>query len=220
MNPDHAPENRAIGTSPARSLRAWSLLLTVMVLGLIIDLGSKSVAFRMVADAPVVLDRDRILSIAREDPRKIGMVLPAHAPVRVIPGILDLTLVLNPGAVFGIGPGQRWFFVAFTLLALGLGLWMFAAWTNARDRSAHVAIGLLLSGGLGNLYDRLQYGCVRDFLHPLPGWTFPFQWKPFGGSGEIWPYVSNLADLFLLIGIGMLVIHLWRRDHERGAVAG
>jgi lipoprotein signal peptidase len=32
------------------------------------------------------------------------------------------------------------------------------------------------------------------------------------GNEEVWPYVSNLADLFLLIGIVMLLIHLWRRD--------
>jgi len=31
-------------------------------------------------------------------------------------------------------------------------------------------------------------------------------------SREIWPYVSNLADLFLLIGIVMLLAHLWKRD--------
>jgi signal peptidase II len=119
--------------------------------------------------------------------------------------------VLTPGAVFGMGPGQRWFVIGFTLLALGFGMLMFAKWTTASDRFAHIAIGLLIGGGLGNLYDRLTLGCVRDFLHPLPGWKWPRGWT-LAGTNEVWPYVSNLADLFLLIGILMLLLHLWRRD--------
>src|SRR5690606_22977848 len=107
--------------------------------------------------------------------------------------------------------GQRWFFVGFTAVALAFGLWMFAKWTTASDRAAHIAIGLVISGGLGNLYDRLRFGCVRDFIHPLPNVKFPFGWTPLGPSGEVWPYISNVADLALLIGIGMLLIYLWRR---------
>jgi len=58
--------------------------------------------------------------------------------------------VLNPGAVFGIGPGQRGFFVGFTVLALVF------AWScrQVDDRARpirHAAIGLLIGGGLGNL---------------------------------------------------------------------
>jgi lipoprotein signal peptidase len=71
-----------------------------------------------------------------------------------------------------------------------------------------------MGGGLGNLYDRLALGCVRDFLHPLPGLKFPGGWKPLGGDGQIWPYVSNIADLLLLIGIAMLLLFLWRRDAQ------
>jgi lipoprotein signal peptidase len=88
---------------------------------------------------------------------------------------------------------------------------MFAAWTKPKDAMAHAAIGLLISGGLGNLYDRIVYACVRDFLHPLPGAVMPFGWRmPLTGGREIWPYVSNIADLWLLVGIGMLMWYLWR----------
>jgi len=143
--------------------------------------------------------------------RSLETLIPWHEPVVVIPRVLEFTLVLNPGAVFGIGAGARWFFVIFTVLAIGFGLWMFGAWTKARSGMAHVAIGLLIAGGLGNLYDRLRFACVRDFIHPLPDVRFPFGWRlPGQPSGEIWPYVSNVADLWLLIGIGLLMIHLWR----------
>jgi signal peptidase II len=139
-----------------------------------------------------------------------------QAKVTIIPNLLDLTLVLNPGAVFGIGAGKRWFFIPFTAAALGLALWMFATWTRPRDYMAHAAIGLLISGGLGNLHDRIAFACVRDFLHPLPGAVLPFGWTmPMSGSRELWPYVSNFADLWLLVGIGMLMWYLWRTPKKQ-----
>lgn len=195
-----------------RSRRAWILLITVALAATAVDLASKSIAFRTVADAPVAVSRRDVLSTP---PGLItDRLVPNHEPVTVIPHVLEFRLVLNPGAVFGIGAGQRWFFVGFTAVALAFGLWMFARWTSRRDVSAHIAIGLVISGGLGNLYDRLRFGCVRDFIHPLPGVKFPFGWRPLGPSGQVWPYISNVADLALLIGIGMLLVFLWRRDRD------
>lgn len=197
-----------------RSRAAWAVLLVVTALGLASDLVSKSVAFERIADRPVVVDREQVLRAQREG-RSLGSLVPP-ASITVVPNVLDLSLVLNPGAVFGIGAGKRWFFVGFTAAALGLALWMFAAWTRPRDYAAHAAIGLLVSGGLGNLYDRILYGCVRDFLHPLPGINMPFGLNmPLTGQREIWPYVSNGADLWLLIGIGMLMWYLWRSGKEK-----
>jgi len=207
-------DRRAVAHAGAWNSTGACILLAAVCIGSIaIDLASKVLAFRYVASVPVVVDRQRVLQVSREiDPRAISQSLvPQHPPMVVIPEVLQFSLVLNPGAVFGIGPGQRWFFVGFTLLALVFGLMMFARWTGPRDRLAHVGIGLLLGGGLGNLYDRLVYGCVRDFLHPLPGWKWPGGIKLLG-TQELWPYVSNLADLFLLIGIGMLLIYFWRKD--------
>ncbi|MGE3109397.1 MAG: signal peptidase II [Phycisphaerales bacterium] len=201
------------------SKKAWCTLLIVTVGSLAIDLLTKWIAFRSIAGNPVVVRRSEVLALAAQDPRSVGSLVPVHDPLTIIPRVLDLTLVLNPGAVFGVGPGKRWFFVVFTGVALAFGMWMFARWTRSRDTLAHAAIGLLLGGGLGNLYDRLALGCVRDFLHPLPGLRWPGGWRPFGGDGQIWPYVSNIADLLLLIGIGMLLVFLWRRPDPRAAAA-
>jgi signal peptidase II len=191
------------------SSRAWVVLLVVTLLGVITDLGSKSIAFHRIAGRPVEVSRDEVL-LAQREGRTLSSLVPVTS-VTVIPSVMDFTLVLNPGAVFGIGAGKRWFFIAFTGGALALAIWMFASWTGPRDYRAHAAIGLLISGGLGNLYDRIVYACVRDFLHPLPGVKVPFGLSmPLTGGRELWPYVSNLADLWLLIGIGMLMWYLWR----------
>jgi len=192
-------------------------MLTTLVIGLAIDLGSKYWAFRSIAPDPVSFTREQVLAIAATDPTKIGMLIPRHDSVVVVPSVLELTLVLNPGAVFGMGAGQRSFFMFFTAFAIVCCLAMFVRWVSDRDRLAQAAIGLVISGGLGNFYDRFMYACVRDFLHPFPGWKWPGGWKPLGGSGEIWPYVSNVADAFLLIGIVALAVFLWR--HDQPAVA-
>jgi signal peptidase II len=204
------------------SPRAWAILLIVTILGTATDLWSKSWAFANVARAPVVIDREAVLA-ARHG---LGAMTPPDR-MTAIPGVLDFTLVLNPGAVFGIGAGQRMFFAVFTGLAICFALWVFARWTRPRDWSAHAGLGLLLAGGLGNLYDRLVYACVRDFIHPLPRLELPWglRW-PGNGSNEVWPWVSNVADLYLIIGIGLILWHSWRhppeerpRIHHRGTEA-
>ena len=194
----------------ARSTRAWTVLLLGAIMGVAVDLASKAIAFSTIGGSPVRITKDMVLR-AGEQGRSLGSLIPPAEPVVVIPHLLNFTLVLNPGAVFGIGAGKTWFFIIFTIAALGLALWMFSAWTRPRDTMAHLAIALLLAGGLGNLYDRLVYACVRDFIHPLPGAELPFGWHmPISGGREVWPYVSNVADLWLLIGIGMLMWFLWR----------
>jgi len=187
----------------------------VTLIGLAGDLWSKSYAFANIADAPVLVTRQDVLAIT--DPSRLGQLIPRHEPVNAVPGVLDFTLVLNPGAVFGMGSGKRWFFVSFTIVAMGVCLWMFGWWTTARDRAAHVSFGLVLAGGLGNLYDRLQFACVRDFIHPLPGLHLPFGLAWPGGEREVWPYVSNVADAYLIVGIAALVWFSFRQPAEPSA---
>lgn len=212
-----SPSSGTAGPSPAnsgagahvptwRSPQAWRVLILATIIALITDLGSKVWAFAAIADRPVEVTREKVIAAGTD----LEQVIPFHDPVVVIPSGLELKLVLNPGAVFGMGAGKRWFFVGFTMLAIGFATWMFATWTRPRDRAAHIAIALVLGGGLGNLYDRVMYACVRDFLHPLPGVQLPFGWSlPWGGR-EVWPYVSNLADLWLIVGIAILVVYTFR----------
>jgi signal peptidase II len=198
------------GSSPGA--RQWAWLGVAVLILIAIDLGTKALAFRYLAGQPVAVPYEAVMEIMRADARELYRLIPPHEPVTVIPRVLDFTLVLNPGAVFGVGPGQRGFFMVFTLAALAFSALIFWKWTGPRDRLAHAAIALIVAGGLGNLYDRLVHGCVRDFLHPLPGVKFPFGWSPWGSSGAVWPWVSNVADAFLIVGIIVLAWHLWRVD--------
>ena len=191
--------------------KQWLLLIAVAGISIFVDLWSKHVAFENVAGFTVVVNREAVQAITSAGGKSLQSLIPAHQPVVVIADILNFTLVLNPGAVFGIGAGQRWFFIVFTGLAIGFASYMFLAWTTRRDTWAHMALGLLIGGGIGNLYDRWVYACVRDFIAPFPGIKFPFGFDPFRSGGAVWPYISNVADALLLIGIGILAIYLWRR---------
>lgn len=197
-----------------RSLRAWLTLMLVLTLGLTIDLSTKYWTFATVAGQPVVLDRQALLADVDYSP------IPLHHGRPALPwGLLDLQLVINRGAVFGLGENQRWFFILFTVVALGAGLIVFGRMTAARNNLAHMAIGLILAGGVGNLYDRIVYGVVRDFLHMLPDYHLPFGWRWGSGSPEIFPWVFNLADVMLLTGMGLLLVHMHRTDKLRKAEA-
>jgi lipoprotein signal peptidase len=190
--------------------RVWFVFLVSMLLGLVADLGSKEMAFRWIADAPFRPDREKVLLLLKEAPNEIMILVPRHEPVTVVPKVLDFQLVLNAGAVFGAGQGKRWFFIGFTVVALCFAVGLLVKWTERKDWLAHAAVGMIVSGGIGNLYDRVVYGCVRDFIHPLPGMKLPFGLAWPHGSDEVWPYISNVADAILLIGIGVLMVKMWR----------
>ena len=183
-----------------RCTRCWVLLVVITFAGLTADLWSKAWAFRTVAGQPVELSYDEIAG-------NPSYRLPWHQGVQVLPAdLLDYRLVLNHGAVFGMGQQKRPVFIAFTAVAVVAAVGVFGWWTTARARWAHVGIALVLAGGLGNLYDRLVFGAVRDFLHMTPRWHLPFGLRWPGGSDELFPWVFNVADVLLLAGMALLLL--------------
>jgi len=189
--------------------RAWLLLAAVALIGLSVDLMSKSLAFRHVADEPVLLDRAAVLG-------EPAFRIPWHEGITVLPfDLLDLRLVLNHGAVFGIGNGRRGVFIVITMFAIAAAIWVFRRWTAPGDRLTHIAVGLVLAGGIGNLYDRFVFGAVRDFLHMLPRWNLPFGLSWPGGSPEVFPWIFNFADMYLLAGMALLILTLQRGESSR-----
>jgi len=114
-------------------------LWTVVIAGLALDLWSKQWAFRTLRQGG-------------------GRVL--------IPKILEFHTTLNPGALFGIGAGRTGLFLLASLLALILVLWMFAH-CPARRRLTHIALGAILAGALGNMYDR-AFVRLTPYVFPTP----------------------------------------------------
>ncbi|MEM9251630.1 MAG: signal peptidase II [Planctomycetota bacterium] len=217
----------AVASRAGRSPGAWALFVGLIVALLAADLGLKAWSFANVAQRPVALVSDaeweRQLSAGGTDPRL--MTLPVRyanqelagaRAITLIPHGLSLRLTTNDGAVFGLGSGGRWAFVAFSVLAtvvIGFLFWR----SDRRAGVFHVGLALVLGGALGNLYDRLVYGVVRDMLHLFPGVALPYGWQWPGGGNGLYPWIFNLADVFLLAGVA--VITLASMDSRRAAAA-
>ena len=122
-----------------------------------------------------------------------------------------MVTTLNSGAVFGFGKGKQWFFILISIVAvavLGRVFWT----TRAGAHWSHLALALILSGALGNLYDRIRFNAVRDMLWLFTGVKLPFGWRWPGNPGDdhIYPWIFNLADAALVVGVALLLIIMWR----------
>jgi lipoprotein signal peptidase len=220
-------------------------------LGLAADLYTKHLAFTR-------------LSLDSNDPSGV-----------IIKNVMSFRRSLNPGALFGLGKGLVPIFICASVLALLFVLYLFVHSARSR-RSLHIALGLVLAGALGNLFDRTfvmadvvkvqalsgqtsyhagtiidetpyaitivegllsppvaghapypedtvskklvvaqrRQGVVRDFI----------RMEPVVAGYRIWPWVFNLADAWLVIGVGLLLLNFWwdRRQEkaaERAAAA-
>ena len=115
---------------------------------------------------------------------------PGNKPWEVIPHVLGFTTTVNQGAVFGIGQGKVEWFLLLSIVALGIILWVFAT-SGASQRVVHIALGLITAGAIGNLYDRAVFHGVRDMLRFYVDW---------------YPYIFNIADVLLCIGVPLLIV--------------
>lgn len=131
-----------------------------------------------------------------------------HGPVVLVPDLLNLKLTLNRGAVFGLGQGGRWLFIAISIIAVALISYVFAR-SSARAKWLHIALALVLGGALGNMYDRFVFSAVRDMFWMFPDVKLPFGLRWPGGSDELYPWIYNLADVALCGGIVLLFIVMY-----------
>ena len=118
--------------------------------------------------------------------------------IELFGGLVPLTLAYNKGAAFGVrlGEDSRWFFVPVTIIALVLLGVLFKQATN-RDFLRVSSISLVVSGAVGNLWDRVRWDRgVVDFLGPidLGFWNFP---------------IFNVADMAITCGAVLLAISFW-----------
>lgn len=117
---------------------------------------------------------------------------------------------VNQGALFGLGGEYAQLanaiFAGVSILAAAAIIFWSARRTTARDWSLCAALGLILAGTLGNLYDRIVFDGVRDFLN-----FYLIKWPVF-----------NVADCCLVVGAFLLVAQafLGRSSRQNELVAG
>jgi signal peptidase II len=122
----------------------------------------------------------------------------------VIGDFFRLTYVHNDGAAFGLDLGGRWAFIAVTVV---VSLFIIISYSRTEKTPlARWALALILGGAIGNLIDRIRLGEVIDFLQ-------------FGIGRLYWP-IFNVADIAVSIGVGLLALHLFRKEPEQDARSG
>lgn len=134
----------------------------------------------------------------------------------LVENYFGIETALNNGAVFGLGQGGTPVFAALSLAAgVGIVLWFCrVAW---RDRLLTVALGMILGGIGGNLYDRLGMweppGMPGERVTQVRDWIL-MCWGP----DKVWPNY-NIADCLLVCGAALLMIHICFFDSRPKAQA-
>lgn len=130
------------------------------------------------------------------------MYLAGESPI-LVPGCLTLSYSENPAAAFGLF-GNLGSTAIIALIIVVLGVFVALAWPFLHTRAGVLMSALVLGGAVGNLADRIARHYVIDYL------LIPIQIK-IGQRSLMWP-VFNLADVCVVIGVGLLVILLFRGE--------
>jgi signal peptidase II len=117
----------------------------------------------------------------------------------VIKGFLDLELAENYGIVFGVKAPPA-LTILVSAVATAVVIWYLAT-RKGKPVVVQIYLGMILSGVIGNLYDRLTLGWVRDFILLYVG-------------KRNWPNF-NLADAFILIGVVLAMIQFILAEDEK-----
>lgn len=133
----------------------------------------------------------------------VNAAIPIGESMEVIPNFFHLTHVRNEGAAMGILQGQRWIFMVFTAVVIVAAVLVMLR-EKIKNHWGIVAVSLVLSGGLGNMIDRLFLGEVIDFFSFI-FWGYEF-------------YVFNVADIFVCCGVAILAVYiLFSKDFDSKA---
>ena len=120
--------------------------------------------------------------------------------ITIIPRYFYISHVLNPGAAFSLftdsaSPARtRWMLISFSILAAAIVLGLILR-IGRRFAPTTIALALILGGAIGNVWDRLRYGVVTDFLEVFLRWGhWSYHWPDF-----------NIADSAIVCG-GILIM--------------
>lgn len=139
------------------------------------------------AGAVLALDRVSKIWIVEVMDLRNRLAIPVREPW------LNLTMAWNRGVNFGLfdlGTSGRWVLIAIALaIVAGLAVWL----RRGRGWARALGGGAIIGGALGNVWDRVQYGAVADFLN-------------ISCCGVRNPFAFNLADAAIFVGAFVLIL--------------
>jgi signal peptidase II len=155
----------------------------------------RDIRWLILAIAALVVLADRVTKLWI-----VAHIQPGHAVV-VIPKVFRLTHVVNTGAAFSMFEGSaspnlvRNLLIGFSVVAVVVVLSLI--WKMGKSISpTSIALALILGGAVGNLYDRIRFAYVVDFLEVH---IVHYHWPDF-----------NLADSAIVVGACLLLLEMLR----------
>lgn len=119
--------------------------------------------------------------------------------IEVIKSFFYLTYTNNKGAAFSILTGRRILLILVAVIVIGVLIY-YARKNKIEGKVNKIALSLVIGGSIGNLIDRILRGAVVDFIDvKIFGYNFP---------------IFNLADTFIVIGVFLLIIEMFRKEHR------
>ena len=109
----------------------------------------------------------------------------------LIPNFLGIMCSRNEGIAFGLFPSKSNVLVYLTLIAVVLIVWLYYR-SDKEDTLNTLGLAFIISGAVGNLWDRIVFHSVRDFIDLHAG---NFHWPTF-----------NVADVLICTGVGLVIL--------------
>lgn len=131
----------------------------------------------------------------------VSRLLIVNESVMIIKNFFNITYVRNTGAAFSIFSGNTFLVMIISFMII-MGIILYIRKNKPSNKIEKISYSLILGGAIGNFIDRIIYGYVRDFIEiDIFGWDYP---------------IFNLADVFVVVGVILLVIATWRGRNDRG----
>lgn len=128
----------------------------------------------------------------------ISKIVTLGNSIDIIKNFLRISYVKNTGAAFSILDGNTLFVTIIGIVIIIVIIWYLYK-NKVNKMIDKIGYSLILGGSIGNLFDRVCYGYVRDFIDIQIGeYNYP---------------IFNLADSFIVIGVILLFISAWRDKH-------
>jgi signal peptidase II len=125
-----------------------------------------------------------------------------NGDIVIIKGFFSLSYLENRGAAFGIFQNRVYLLAAVTIIVL-LGMVYYMLRYKPESRLLKISFAFIISGALGNLYDRISYNYVVDFIM--------FHYK------EVYYFPSfNVADMLVVSGTALMLLYLIKEEAKNG----
>lgn len=128
----------------------------------------------------------------------VSNLMTVNDSILVVKNFFYITYVKNTGAAWSIFSGETLGLIIVSLIIIFFIIYYISK-NKPSTKIEKIGYAMILGGSFGNLFDRIIYGYVIDFLDfNIFGYNYP---------------IFNLADCFIFVGVMLIIIYTWRCEN-------